>query len=370
MPKTRKYIKYRKNRTRRYRGGKGSKKKSKSKKIKKNGVVFTFGRFNPFHSGHLGLLNTILDTTFKLYGNFDKKVFISNPKPLKPSKKEKKLSMSRSYFKKSKWNRNPFNAYQKTYWTKQMIPKNYDVDVINTALYNIKNYENAVQYLIDEGYRKIYMVLGSDRFNQVKGKRSLIKYNEMEIDGVKMEFKFIENPRIEEEDQKSILYSMPLTPEEKKSITKLSSAKTMSASSLRAAASNHVWGRKKGISWRFLRTGIPKKKKKNSKNFGLTDPQLESMVFHLKKEMHLNPTTAYIDTYNKIYPAKNVRNTTRKKTLKSLRNKTLKSKLKKNKSKSKTKTKSKSKTISEKEENEKLITDFEKLKLTTIKEEE
>ena len=89
--------------------------------------------------------------------------------------------------------------------------------------------------------------------------------------------------------------------------------------------------------------------------------------------MHLNPTTAYIDTYNKIYPAKNVRNTTRKKTLKSLRNKTLKSKLKKNKSKSKTKSKSKSKTISEKEEkeeNEKLITDFEKLKLTTIKEEE
>jgi len=87
----------------------------------KKGVVYNFGRFNPFTKGHNNMVKKIQRSARELEKNSDIKytkiLFVSNPKP--PPLPEIKIIKSikkSARFVPSNINRNPFNVYEKVFW--------------------------------------------------------------------------------------------------------------------------------------------------------------------------------------------------------------------------------------------------------------
>ncbi len=254
----------------------------------KKGVVYTFGRFNPFTKGHNNLVNTIKKTANKLEKKssikYDKIIFVSNPKPpplpdLKTIQKIKKSAK----FTPSNLNRNPFNVYEKVYWMEKIAPK--DINIINTATKNIKNWDDAFNWLKSEGYKDIHMVIGTDRYSQLKGNTKKLKSWNKEKD---IKFSLVESKRLEDNPKNLYKDFEKLTKKEKATIKSVYSDKEISATRMRAAAASHTPG-KNDIGKKIFRIGVGPQ---------LSDTNMEQLITALKKKMYLNPKKAYVDTVN------------------------------------------------------------------------
>ena len=258
------------------------------------GVVFSFGRFNPFTRGHLGLANKIITTanTFeKKKGiKYDKMLFVSNPRP-RPLPNNKTLNkIKRScVFKPNNDNRNPFNVYEKVYWMKKLVPN--EIEIINTGLKKIVNYTGTINWLKNQGYNDIIMVVGTDRYEQLLDKNFVKKHHEKKIS-----FNLVENVRVEETLPELYKGYDKLTDNEKKMIKNIYKSSEISATKIRAAAASHVPG-KNDIGKIIFRIGVGP---------NLSDKELERLIASLKKNMHLKPNKGYIDSVNK-YVSKNTR---------------------------------------------------------------
>ncbi len=275
---------------------------SKPKKRKQNGAVATFGRFQPFTIGHMGLIEKMIDTSFEMPGDYDIFVFLSNTKPYKSTKKERKQEKSRSYFKPSSINRNPLHVNVKEYMMKIQLKGTLDKSsIINTGKIGVKNYDQAIEWLHNKGYKKVYMVLGQDRVVQVKNRLEKTFTDENH------ELSVVSNPRTE--TSKQIFYNMNnLNEKEKKTIVELYEPREVSSTKVRSAIASHVINPtrkniKKDKGWKILTRafeGI------------LEDDQIEKLATITKRRMNLRLDQSYIDTQNpKISPSGNTRNKSR-----------------------------------------------------------
>lgn len=254
----------------------------------KKGVVYTFGRFNPFTKGHNNLVNSIKKNAKQLEKKnkviYDKLIFVSNPKPPPlPSLKTIQKIKKSAKFTPSNLNRNPFNVYEKVYWMEKIAPK--DIKIINTATKNIKNWTDALNWLKSEGYKDIHMIIGTDRYTQLKSNTQKLKtWNKDKS----IKFNLIENKRNEESIKELYKGFDKLTEKEKKTIRNVYNDKEISATKLRAAAASHLPG-KNDIGKKIFRIGVGSR---------LSDKKMEQLITALKKKMYLNPNKAYIDTVN------------------------------------------------------------------------
>jgi nicotinic acid mononucleotide adenylyltransferase len=368
MSKTRKHKKYRrKKRYRRYTirgsGKKTSKKETKKqkeekmlsaygrnirkpkryvptihspKKRKEKGAVATFGRFQPFTVGHMGLIEKMIDTAFEMPGDYDIFVFLSNTKPHKAAKKDLKKEKSRSFFKPSLINRNPLHVNVKEYMMKIQLKGTLDKSsIINTGKIGVKNYHQAIKWLHKQNYNKVYMVLGQDRVIQVKKKLEETFTDENH------KLSVVSNPRTEK--SKQIFYNMNnLNENEKKTIVELYKPKEVSSTKVRSAIASHIIRRtskkiQKDKGWNILKTAFKDM---------LSDNQIEELATITKNNMNLRLDKSYTDTQNpKISPFGNTRSNSR--------------------SESQT---SQLSTIKEEEEEENIVKKFKKLKLNKRKE--
>ena len=126
-------------------------------------VFFTFGRMNPPTVGH----GKVLDTISKKSGRNDYKIFlsqVSNPK------------------------KDPLSYSDKVKHIRKMFPKHGRNVIINK---NIRTAFDAVSELYDQGYRKVNMVVGSDRvtefdtilqkYNGVKGRHGFYNFESINV---------------------------------------------------------------------------------------------------------------------------------------------------------------------------------------------
>ena len=126
-------------------------------------VYFTFGRMNPPTVGH----GKVLDTISKKSGRNDYKIFlsqVSNPK------------------------KDPLSYSDKIKHIRKMFPKHGRNVIINK---NIRTAFDAVSELYDQGYRKVNMVVGSDRvrefdtilqkYNGVKGRHGFYNFESINV---------------------------------------------------------------------------------------------------------------------------------------------------------------------------------------------
>ena len=314
----------------------------------KKGVVYTFGRFNPFTKGHNNLVNSIKKNAKELEKKnkikYDKLIFVSNPKPppLPNMKTIQKIKKS-AKFTPSKLNRNPFNVYEKVYWMEKIAPK--DINIINTATKNIRNWTDTLNWLKSEGYKDIHMVIGTDRYNQLKGNSEKLKSWKKDKS---IRFNIIESKRSEESVKKLYKGFDKLTKKEKKTIINIFNDKEISATKMRAAAASHLPG-KNDIGKKIFRIGVGSK---------LSDNNIEQLITALKKKMYLNPDKAYVDTVNEGV-SKNTRSKikkTKKKTVTKRKTPSKKKTVTKRKTPSKKKTVTKRKTPSKKKTTRKVTT--------------
>lgn len=101
-------------------------------------VFFTFGRMNPPTSGH----GMMLDTLAKKAGRNPYRVFLSQSNDKK---------------------KNPLTYKDKVKFVRKMFPKHARSVMLNNK---VKNAMDAAVALYNEGYRKLVMVVGSDRVNE------------------------------------------------------------------------------------------------------------------------------------------------------------------------------------------------------------
>ena len=126
-------------------------------------VYFTFGRMNPPTIGH----GKVFDTISKKSGRNDYKIFlsqVSNPK------------------------KDPLSYSDKVKHVRKMFPKHGRNVIINK---NIRTAFDAVSELYDQGYRKVNMVVGSDRvrefdtilqkYNGVKGRHGFYNFESINV---------------------------------------------------------------------------------------------------------------------------------------------------------------------------------------------
>jgi nicotinic acid mononucleotide adenylyltransferase len=254
----------------------------------KKGIVYTFGRFNPFTKGHNNMVKTIKKVARELENKtkikYDKIIFVSNPKPPPlPNLKTIQQIKKSARFTPSNLNRNPFNVYEKVYWMEKLATK--DITIINTATKNIKNWDDAVNWLKSEGYKDIHMVVGTDRYTQLKANtKKLAEWNKDKS----VKFSVVESKRTEESVKELYKGFEKLSKKEKKTIRSIYSDKEISATKMRAAAASHLPG-KNDIGKKIFRVGV---------GSNLSDKNMEQLITALKKKMYLNPNKAYIDTVN------------------------------------------------------------------------
>ena len=126
-------------------------------------VYFTFGRMNPPTVGH----GKVLDTISKKSGKNDYKIFLSQ---VSNDKKD------------------PLSYSDKVKHIRKMFPKHGRNVIINK---NIRTAFDAVSELYDQGYRKVNMVVGSDRvtefdtilqkYNGVKGRHGFYNFESINV---------------------------------------------------------------------------------------------------------------------------------------------------------------------------------------------
>jgi len=128
---------------------------------KDKGAVFTFGRFNPPTTGHEKLVKKLASQ--KSFGDVLLFSSHSNDKVKNPLSHKDKVKYLKAFFGK-------------------------DVNVIDA---DVKQIFQILTYLYDKNYRKIRMIVGSDRvrefetiinkYNSVKGRHGFYKFDEIQI---------------------------------------------------------------------------------------------------------------------------------------------------------------------------------------------
>jgi len=131
--------------------------------VKSEGVVFTFGRFNPPHIGH----ETLCDAVAKIAGRDKYFIFVSQSHDTK---------------------KNPLDYATKVKWMRKMFPKHARSIIMDTS---VKTVFDAATFLYAKGYRKVKMIVGSDRkaefdklmhkYNDVKGAHGYYNFESLDI---------------------------------------------------------------------------------------------------------------------------------------------------------------------------------------------
>lgn len=277
--------------------------------IKKRKVaVINFGRLNPPTRGHYKLLEYIADQAKLLGGKGF--VFLSASQNYLPPHKGTQWRpvvnrVTKSTFRSNKSNENPLSVWDK--WELiHKFPPIENIEYINPmAVSNTSKKERpytmdrAADYLRNKGYTDIYLVVGTDRFKQLKDKGVEKTWN----------LTLIEHPRSERLEDLT-LYSID------KTIPKKSLAinpEAISGTKSRAAAAEHAINGIKGIDSMTLRQAkeaIMNRRNPMHQSHGfitfkeympsiLTDSELEFIIYKIKKGMLLRPSQSYINNHKK-----------------------------------------------------------------------
>lgn len=141
-----------------------------AKHVKKhsNTAYFTFGRFQPPTSGHAGLINSVRERAEA--AEADAHIFVSsslnNMTKYIKSKAYKDMIKS-GEFESIKANENPLNVAQKVHYLKKM---HKGINIVNTTELGLTNIVDIVENIGPDGlgYKKVVMVVGSDRVDAFK----------------------------------------------------------------------------------------------------------------------------------------------------------------------------------------------------------
>ena len=266
--------------------------------IKKRKVaVMNFGRLNPPTRGHYKLLEYIADQAKLLGGKGF--IFLSASQNYLPPKEGTKWRpvvnrVTKSTFRSNKSNENPLSV-----WDKMNIlhkfPEIENLEYINPQGEKDRPYsmDRAADFLRKKGYTELYLIVGTDRFKQLKDKRVEKKWN----------LTLIEHPRSERLEDLT-LYSID------KNIPKKSlkiNPQAISGTKARAAAAEHAINGIAGIdkmTERQAETAIMNREKPMYQTDGfiafkeympdiLTDSELELIIYKIKKGMLLAPSQSY-----------------------------------------------------------------------------
>jgi hypothetical protein len=143
---------------------------SAAKYVKKNhnAAYFTFGRFQPPTSGHAGLINSVRERAEA--AGADAHIFVSSSvnNMVKYTKSKAYKDMIKSgEFESIKANENPLNVAQKVHYLKKM---HKGINIVNTTELGLTNIVDIVENIGPDGlgYKKVVMVVGSDRVDAFK----------------------------------------------------------------------------------------------------------------------------------------------------------------------------------------------------------
>ena len=270
---------------------------------KRKVAVMNFGRLNPPTRGHYKLLEYIADKA-KLLGGTGF-IFLSASQNYKPPHKGTKWRPVVNRVTKSSYYSNKSNENPLSVWDKMDIlhkfPKIENLEYINPQGEKGRPYsmDRAADFLRNQGYTDIYLVVGTDRFKQLKDKGVESTWN----------LRLIEHPRSERLEDLT-LYSID------KTIPKKSLAinpEAISGTQARAAAAEHAINGIAGIDTMTLRQAeeaIMNRKKQQHQSHGfttfkeympniLTDSQLELIIYKIKTGMLLRPSESYTNHHKK-----------------------------------------------------------------------
>ena len=270
---------------------------------KRKVAVMNFGRLNPPTRGHYKLLEYIADQAKLLGGKGF--IFLSASQNYLPPHKGTKWRpvvnrVTKSTFRSNKSNENPLSV-----WDKMNILHKFqkieNLEYINPQGEKGRPYtmDRAADYLRNKGYTDIYLVVGTDRFKQLKDK------------GVESTWglTLIEHPRSERLEDLT-LYSIDKTiPKKSLEIN----PEAISGTKSRAAAAEHAINGIAGINSMTLRQAeeaIMNRRNPMHQSHGfitfkeympniLTDSQLELIIYKIKKGMLLRPSQSYTNNHKK-----------------------------------------------------------------------
>lgn len=272
--------------------------------IKKRKVaVMNFGRLNPPTRGHYKLLEYIADQAKLLGGKGF--IFLSASQNYLPPHKGTKWRPVVNRVTKSSYYSNKSNENPLSVWDKMNIlhkfPEIENLEYINPQGEKGRPYsmDRAADFLRNKGYTDIYLVVGTDRFKQLKDKGVESTWN----------LTLIEHPRSERLEDLT-LYSIDKTiPKKSLEIN----PEAISGTKSRAAAAEHAINGIAGINSMTLRQAeeaIMNRKKPMHQSHGfttfkeympsiLTDSQLELIIYKIKKGMLLRPSQSYTNNHKK-----------------------------------------------------------------------
>jgi nicotinic acid mononucleotide adenylyltransferase len=270
---------------------------------KRKVAVMNFGRLNPPTRGHYKLLEYIAEKAKLLGGKGF--IFLSASQNYLPPHKGTKWRpvvnrVTKSTFRSNKSNENPLSV-----WDKMNIlhkfPEIENLEYINPQGEKGRPYtmDRAADYLRNEGYTDIYLVVGTDRFEQLKDKGVESTWN----------LTLIEHPRSERLDDLT-LYSIDKTIPKKSLAIK---PEAISGTKSRAAAAEHAINGINGIDSMTLRQAeeaIMNRRNRMHQSHGfitfkeympniLTDSQLELIIYKIKKGMLLRPSQSYTNNHKR-----------------------------------------------------------------------
>ncbi|RZD40564.1 MAG: hypothetical protein CXT73_06415 [Methanobacteriota archaeon] len=268
-------------------------------------AVMNFGRLNPPTRGHFKLLNFISEQATSLGGNGF--IFVSASKNFLPPHKGTKWRPPVSQVTKSTYRSNKSNENPLSVWDKMNVlhkfPKINNLEYINPQGEKGRPYtmERAANYLRKKGYNDIYLVVGTDRFEQLKQQRVENKWD----------ITLIEHPRSERLEDLT-LYSIDTEAKLHKKHFK-TPPQAISGTQARAAAAEHAINNINKIDTmteRQAETAIENRKKpiyrghgfmafKEYMPYNLTDVQLELIIYIIKKGMLLRPSQSYTNNHMK-----------------------------------------------------------------------
>ena len=164
---------------------------------KNDEVIFSYGRFQPPTLGHGLLVDKIQEKISNKGNKADGYIFISSSQnePLEKMKNKKLVKeiqkipeLFEEYVNKPVL-RNPLTVYQKTYFMKKMFPES-QVKIVNTSVCKIKqsidkehtpckSIFDIIYNLVEAGYKKLTLIVGSDRYEDFK--KIIEKINERRV---------------------------------------------------------------------------------------------------------------------------------------------------------------------------------------------
>ena len=280
-------------------------------------AVMNFGRLNPPHKGHLELLQFISNRASILGG--EGFVFLSASKNYLPPHKGTKWRgqtqrTTKSKFYSLKSNENPLGVFEKIPILKK-FPKTDNIQYINPQAAQGRPYtmDRAIDFLREKGYNEIQFVVGTDRYKQLKEKGVDKKWNVI----------LVEHPRAESLENETFYSLGDNIP--KKALT--TDPQLISGTKTRAAAAEHAINIPgiNGMTQRQAKIAIYDKKRgpihkgqgwyrfKEKMPDNISDPDLEFIIYKIKKGMLLYPSTSYFNNHEK---SKMVRRNSTKKIVK------------------------------------------------------